>query len=87
MRNRLIKKAIRRRFVVTLPGNEGAFSGIMVDSDTTYWIFEDCRSVPRRQGETVEEWPGRIWIKHASSPPPYLQEITVFAEQLLQQNM
>ena len=43
-----IKKALRRRLVVTLPAGEGAFSGILVDCDNTYWIFEDARSVPRR---------------------------------------
>jgi hypothetical protein len=59
----------------------------MVDHDGTYWVFEDCRSVPRRQGETVEEWPGRLWIKHDSSPPPYLQEITIFAEQQLAESI
>jgi hypothetical protein len=74
-RNRLIRKALRQRFVITLPANEGAFSGVLVEHDSTYWIFDNCRSVPRNPGETPDEWPGRVWVKHAQTPAPYLQEI------------
>jgi hypothetical protein len=73
---KLIKKAVRQRFVVTLPHNEGAFTGVLVEFDRTHWIFENCVSVPTRPGETADDWPGRLWVIHDCDPPPYLQEIT-----------
>lgn len=72
---RLINKAIRQRFAVNLPGNEGAFTGVLVDHDATYWVFENCRTVPDKAGHTSEELPGRVWVKHAQAPAPYLQEV------------
>jgi hypothetical protein len=74
-RKRLINRAIRRHFVVTLPANEGAFSGVLVDYDDVFWRFEQCRTVPTQPGGTPDELPGRVWVKHAQSPAPYLQEI------------
>lgn len=72
---RLVSKAIRQRFAVTLPGGEGAFTGLLVDHDNTYWIFDQCRTVPTKIGESAEELPGRIWVIHTQSPAPYLQEV------------
>lgn len=80
-RRRLIKKAIRQRFVVTMPRNEGVFSGVMVDYDDKYWIFDNCHGVPTRDGETADEWPGLLWVIHDCDPPPYLQQITPDAVQ------
>jgi hypothetical protein len=78
---KLIKKALRQRFVVTLPGGEGVFSGIMVEFDRKHWIFDNCHGVPTHVGETADEWPGRMWVIHDCDPPPYLQEITADAVQ------
>jgi hypothetical protein len=78
---KLIKKAIRQRFIVTLPSNEGVFSGVMVEYDQKYWIFDNCHGIPTRPGETADEWPGRLWVIHDCDPPPYLQEITPDAQQ------
>jgi hypothetical protein len=71
----LITKALRQRFVVTLPKGEGIFTGVMVDHDDTYYQFEDSQEVPRPGAGAGKKWPGRIWVKHATSPPPLLQEI------------
>jgi hypothetical protein len=60
--------------VVELPGNEGAFSGVLVESDRDYWIFENCRTVPTNTGHTPDAMPGRFWVKHNQSPAPYLVE-------------
>lgn len=74
-RNRLITRAVRQRFVVTLPAGEGAFSGVLVDFDDTFWRFEQCATVPTKVGVAADEIPGRVWVKHAQSPAPYLQEV------------
>lgn len=70
----LIAQALRQTFVVTLPHGEGIFTGVMVDYDETFWRFEECQEVPRQQGGVTKSWPGRIWVKHATSPAPLLQE-------------
>ena len=72
---RLINKAVRRRFAVHMPANEGVFSGILTEYDANYWVFEDCKTVPKHEGDTMQLIPGRIWVKHACSPPPHLQEL------------
>ncbi len=74
-RRRLVKRAVCHRFVITLPGNAGAFTGVLVDYDDTFWRFEQCATVPTRPGETPDTIEGRVWIKHAQNPAPYLQEI------------
>jgi hypothetical protein len=71
----LIKRAVRQRFVVTLPGGEGAFSGVLVEHDHVYWVFDQCAFTPEQPGGVGEEIPGRVWVKHAQSPAPYLQEV------------
>lgn len=75
-RKDLIKQAIRQRFIVTLPRNEGVFAGILVDSDHQFWIFDNCHGIPMHPGETADEWPGRMWVLYTSDPAPYLQEVT-----------
>lgn len=74
-RSVLARKAIRRRFAVHLPANEGAFSGILVESDANYWVFDDCATVAKHSGDTPTVIPGRLWVKHSVSPAPYLQEV------------
>jgi hypothetical protein len=78
---RLIRRAMRQRFIVTLPGGEGVFSGILVDYDREFWRFENCHSIPTKIGETVDDWPGRFWVKHTTSPAPLLCEVTPDARQ------
>lgn len=74
LRKRLIDRAVRRRFAVHLPSNEGTFEGLLVESDKNYWVFEDCSTVIKQPGETPVDIPGRLWVKHSASPAPYLQE-------------
>jgi len=74
-RKALLNKAIRRRFAVHMPANEGTFSGLLTENDAEYWVFEDCKTVPKHDGDTLIAIPGRLWVKHNVSPPPYLQEL------------
>lgn len=73
--NTSLSGAVRRRFAVHMPGNEGTFSGLLTEEYSDYWVFEDCKTVPTHEGETVVPITGRVWIKHNVSPPPYLQEL------------
>lgn len=73
---KLIKQAIRRRFVVDLPGGGGSFTGVLVEHDKTHWVFDDCQSIATNPGGTPTEIPGRIWVVWAQSPAPTLQETT-----------
>lgn len=75
MQNRLIRKAIRRRFVVTLKGNEGDFSGVLTDADRVTLVFEQCATVPAnfREG-TPAEIPGRVFVERTNVA--YLQEVS-----------
>lgn len=72
-RDRLIKQAIRRRFAVTLRENEGVFAGVLTESDTTTWVFEQCSTVPKAPGETPEPIQGRVFVDRAQVS--YLQEL------------
>lgn len=58
-----------------MPANEGSFSGLLTEFDAAYWVFEDCKTVPKHEGDTVSPIPGRVWVKHNVSPPPHLQEL------------
>jgi hypothetical protein len=80
-RRSLIQRAVRQRFIVTLPRSEGVFAGVLVEHDERFWIFDNCRGIPTHQGETADEWPGRMWVLFDCDPPPYLQEITADAVQ------
>lgn len=75
LRKRLIDKAVRLRFAIHLPLNEGGFSGLLVESDQNYWVFDDCETLPKHDGDTPSAIPGRLWVKHSVSPAPYLQEL------------
>lgn len=66
-RKSLINQAIRRRFAVTLTGNEGMFAGVLTESDTEMWVFEQCTT---SQGEDIA---GRVFIDRVSVA--YLQEL------------
>ncbi len=72
--NRLIKRAIRRRFAVTLTGNEGVFSGILVEADDTTWVFDDAATVPRTPDATPDPIAGRVYIDRVNVA--YLQELS-----------
>jgi len=69
----LVDKAIRRRFAVTLAGNEGVFAGVLTESDSETWVFEDCETVPKSPGETPQPIVGRVFIERTSVA--YLQEL------------
>lgn len=72
-RERLIKNAVRRRFAVTLKQNEGAFAGVLTDSDAVIWVFEQCSTIPKVPGETPEPIQGRVFVDRAQVA--YLQEL------------
>jgi small nuclear ribonucleoprotein (snRNP)-like protein len=71
--NKLIQKAIRRRFAVTLREGEGVFAGVLTDFDSLTWVFEQCSTVPKAAGETPEPIQGRVFIDRANVA--YLQEL------------
>lgn len=66
-RKSLVDKAIRRRFAVTLTGNEGTFAGVLTESDPEIWVFENCTTAA---GEDIA---GRVFIDRVNVA--YLQEL------------
>jgi hypothetical protein len=56
-----------------LTGSEGAFSGILVESDPETWVFDDCATVPETVGATPEPIAGRVYIDRINVA--YLQEM------------
>lgn len=73
MRRKLINKAVRRRFAVTLKQNEGIFAGVLTESDSETWVFEQCSTVPKAVGETPEPIQGRVFVDR--SQVAYIQEL------------
>ena len=72
-RNAVVKRALRRRFAVTLRDNEGTFAGVLTDTDAVTWVFEQCSTVPKAAGETPEPIQGRVFVDRAAVA--YLQEL------------
>jgi hypothetical protein len=60
---KIVKSAVLHRYSVFLRGNEGAFSGILTQFDAKMYVFEQCQSVPTKEGETVIPFKGRILIE------------------------
>jgi len=73
-RDRIIKRALRRRYAVTLRNNEGTFAGVLTDTDATTWVFENCSTIPKSPGETPEPIVGRVFVDRAQVS--YLQELS-----------
>ena len=72
-RESLVNKAIRRRFAVTLIGQEGTFSGVLVDSDDTTWVFDDCNTVPDKPADAPKPIAGRLYVDRVQVI--YMQEV------------
>jgi small nuclear ribonucleoprotein (snRNP)-like protein len=68
-----VKKAVLSRFAVTLRGIEDTFAGILTQFDAEMMVFEDCKTVPSREGETVCPIPGRVFVERKTVA--YLQEL------------
>jgi hypothetical protein len=68
-----LAQIIKSRFVVTLRGNEGAFSGILTETCKQLLTFEDCKTIPGRPAEQVEPIPGRVHV--FTERIAYLQEM------------
>lgn len=73
MRNRLMSRVIRRRFAVTLKSGEGVFSGVLTDSDSKTFVFEQCQTVPANEGGTPSPIVGRVFVDRDTVA--YLQEL------------
>lgn len=67
----MVSGALRRRFVVTLTGSEGMFSGVLTESDDTTWVFEDCKT------DKHQPIAGRVFIDRINVA--YLQQLEVSA--------
>lgn len=71
---RLISKAIRRRFAVTLSGNEGVFSGVLTEFDGEVYAFEQCQTIPTTEGGTPDPIRGRVFVERINVA--YLQDLS-----------
>lgn len=57
---------------MTLTGVEDTFEGALSQFDSEVFVFEDCKTVPTREGETVSKIPGRVFVDR--NKVAYLQE-------------
>jgi hypothetical protein len=73
-RKGILKRAVLKRFAVTLDGVSDTFSGVLTEFDTEIYVFEDCWTVPTREGETVSKIPGRLFFDRIKVS--YLQELS-----------
>lgn len=73
-RKSLIDNAIRRRFAVTLRGNEGMFSGVLTESDRAVFVFEQCQTIPGNEGGTSSPIAGRVFVERSTLA--YMQDVT-----------
>lgn len=67
-------QALRRRFAVTLRGNEGVFSGVLTECDPVTLVFEQCATVPGNEGGTPTPIMGRVFVERDTLA--YIQELT-----------
>jgi hypothetical protein len=74
MRSAIVRKALRRRFAVTLTGGEGSFGGVLTEADDHTLVFEQCQTVPNQSDETPTPIRGRVFVDRISVA--YLQELT-----------
>jgi small nuclear ribonucleoprotein (snRNP)-like protein len=72
-RKGIVKRAVLRRFAVTLRGIEDTFSGVLTEFDADMYVFEDCKTVITRDGETSTGIPGRLFVDRKTVA--YLQEL------------
>jgi small nuclear ribonucleoprotein (snRNP)-like protein len=72
-RKGIVKRAVLKRFAVTLTGVEDTFSGVLTEFDTEMFVFEDCQKVPTHEGETAAKIPGRVFVDR--NKVAYLQEL------------
>lgn len=70
---RLVKRAVLQRFAVTLRGIEETFSGVLTAFDAEMFVFDDCRTVITREGDTAVKIPGRLFVERRTVA--YLQEL------------
>lgn len=61
----VIKSAVLHRVSVFLHGSEVVFSGILTRSDAEMFVFEQCQSVPTKEGETPVPYKGRVLVERA----------------------
>lgn len=72
-RSNIVKRAVLKRFCITLRDNEATFAGVLTNFDAEMFVFEDCKTVPTREGETLSVIPGRVFVERRTVA--YLQEL------------
>lgn len=72
-RNRIIRRAVRQRFAVTMKHNESTFAGVLTDWDARTFVFVQCTTVPAAPGETPEPLSSPVIVDRAAVA--YLQEL------------
>ena len=73
-RKGIVKRAVLKRFAVTLRGIDETFAGVLTEFDAEMYVFEDCRTVVTREGETAVKIPGRLLVER--NTVAYLQELS-----------
>lgn len=72
-RRNIVKRAVLRRFAVTLRANEGVFSGVLTDLDAKTLVFEQCQTIPGNEGGTPSPIIGRVFVDRDTVA--YFQEL------------
>ena len=69
----IVKSTVLHRVSVFLLDTERVFSGVLTEFDAKMNVFEQCQSVPTKEGETVIPFKGRVLVerKHVD----YLVEV------------
>ncbi len=61
----VIKSAVLHRVSVFMHESEVVFSGVLTKADAEMFVFEQCQSVPTKEGETPVPYKGRVLIERA----------------------
>ncbi|HET6908318.1 MAG TPA: hypothetical protein VFH54_03185 [Mycobacteriales bacterium] len=72
MRDRLLKKAVRDRFVVTLKSGQ-AFDGLLDEWDHSHYLFVDAHALTDEGARQPVSVHGELWVDRGNVA--YLQKL------------